>query len=86
MKISELIGVLTAELITGEDREVGFTVPLDISIARLQATQTQLWHVNGIGITSDWNERHLRYDMKVNELELCDMGSYLEILLLRRNK
>lgn len=48
MKISELVAALTAELIRGNDAEIGFTVPLRLTCARDEYLSDMRWTVNGV--------------------------------------
>ena len=47
MKISELVAALTAELIRGNDADIGFTVPLQLTYQYLPNVDAFVWTING---------------------------------------
>ena len=52
MKVSALVAALTAELIRGNDAEIGFTVPIDMSVSRDAYMDVYVWGFNGFHIQS----------------------------------
>jgi hypothetical protein len=52
VKISELVAALSAELIRGNDAEIGFTVPVEIELLRNAYLDVHVWRFNGMGIQS----------------------------------
>lgn len=69
MKVSELVAALTAELIRGNDAEIGFTVPLTIKSTYDKNAAVYVWSVNDTRFTTSRFTAGLKTSLHVNRAE-----------------
>lgn len=69
MKVSELVAALTAELIRGNDAEIGFTVPLTVKGTYDENVGSYAWLVNDMRFSTSNFTTGLKVNLHVNNAE-----------------
>jgi hypothetical protein len=82
MKVSELVAALTAELIRGNDAEIGFMVPLTVKSTYDENVGSYAWLVNDMRFATSNFTAGLKVNLHVSNAEFRhSTNEKMEIIL-----